>query len=254
MAAIRSAVYWIVSSRSVVSAVIHNCVACRCLRRNTEMQKMVDLPSDRTDPSSPFMHVGLDCFGPFLVKEGRKSLKKYGVIFVCLQSRAVHVELVDNISTDAFINSLRCFIALRGNVSHIRCDRGSNFVWVANELAKAFKEMSQDCIKSLPLDGNCDFVFHSPSASHMGGVWERLIRVFKNVISGILLQSHDRLDSASIGTLFYEAMSIANSRFISSIEEDVEHLTPHHLLMIKPEMVQPPPGVFTNADMYARKH
>ncbi|XP_067946287.1 uncharacterized protein [Watersipora subatra] len=253
MAAIRSAGYWVVSSRSVVSAVIHNCVACRRLRRNTEVQKMADLPSDRTDPSSPFMQVGLDCFGPFLVKEGRKSLKKYGVIFVCLQSRAVHVELVDDMSTDAFINSLRCFIALRGNVSHIQCDRGSNFVGAANELAKAFKEMSQDHIKSFLLDRNCDFVFNSPSASHMGGVWERLIRVFRNVINGILLQSHDKLDSASIRTLFYETMSIVNSRPISNIEDDVEPLTPNHLLMIKPEMVQPPPGVFTSADMYARK-
>ncbi|XP_067939480.1 uncharacterized protein [Watersipora subatra] len=253
MAAIRSAEYWIVSSRSVVSAVIHNCVACRRLRRNTEVQKMADLPSDRTDPSSPFMQVGLDCFGPFLVKEGRKSLKKYGVIFVCLQSRAVHVELVDDMSTYAFINSLRCFIALRGNVYHIRCDRGSNFVGAANELAKAFKEMSQDHIKSFLLDRNCDFVFNSPSASHMGRVWERLIRVFRNIINGILLQSHDKLDSASIRTLFYETMSIVNSRPISKIEDDVEPLTPNHLLMIKPEMVQPPPGVFTSADMYARK-
>ena len=77
---------------------------------------MSDLPTDRVDPSPPFTYCGMDCFGPFYTKQGRKEHKRYGLLFTCLCSRAVHIEMLEDMMTDAFINALRRFIAIRGAV------------------------------------------------------------------------------------------------------------------------------------------
>ena len=77
---------------------------------------MSDLPVERLTVTPLFTYVGLDLFGPFTVKEGRKERKRYGVIFTCLSCRAVHLEVVNSMDTDCFIQSLRRFIARRGNV------------------------------------------------------------------------------------------------------------------------------------------
>ena len=89
---------------------------------------MANLPEDRVESAPPFTYCGMDCFGPFTIKEGRRELKKYAVIFTCMSSRAVHIEHLDDMTTDAFINALRCFTAIRGPVQQLRSDQGSNFV------------------------------------------------------------------------------------------------------------------------------
>ena len=82
-------------------------------RRPTEGQKMVDLPEDRVESTPPFTYCGMDCFGPFTVKERSKELKRYAVIFTCMSSRAVHIEQLDDMTTDAFINTfLSRFVTL----------------------------------------------------------------------------------------------------------------------------------------------
>jgi hypothetical protein len=105
MSAVRSAGYWIVGLNSVVSSIIYKCVLCRKLRRPVEVQKMADLPPDRVVVSPTFTNVGCDVFGQFPVKDGRKCMKRYGLIFTCLVSRAVHIEVLDDLSTDSFLQS-----------------------------------------------------------------------------------------------------------------------------------------------------
>ena len=113
---IRSNGLWIVNLSAAVSSHIYRCVQCRRQRRPTEGQKMADLPMERVEITPPFTYCGMDCFGPFTVREGRKDLKRYAVIFTCMSSRAVHIEELDDMTTDAFINALRCFMAVRGPV------------------------------------------------------------------------------------------------------------------------------------------
>lgn len=125
MNSIRTAGYWITSCGSAVSSYISKCVTCRKLHGKPQTQVMADLPSVRTEPSTPFTHVGCDCFRPILVKERRQTLKCYGVLFTCLVSRAVHMELAEDLSSDAFISSLRRLIALRDPVSSLHCDQGT---------------------------------------------------------------------------------------------------------------------------------
>ena len=85
---IRSSGYWIIGGGTMVSRLIHECVTCRRLRAKVQEQKMADLPADRLTPTPPFTYCGVDYFGPWYVKEGRKELKRYGVLFTYLDTRA----------------------------------------------------------------------------------------------------------------------------------------------------------------------
>ena len=253
---IRSAGYFIIGCSSLVSSVIFTCVTCRKLRGKLQDQRMSDLPAFRLEPSPPFSYVGTDCFGPFLVKDARKTLKRYGNIFTCLASRSVHVEMLDNMSTDAFISSLRNLIAIRGPVRQIRCDQGSNFVGAESEFKRAFKELDMEVISSRLAEMNCEFVFNVPTSSHMGGIWERQIRSIRSVISGILKAHPARLDSSSLRTFLYEAMALVNSRpiAIQNVSDPfIEPITPNLLLTQKSKVILPPPGVFPKEDVYGRK-
>lgn len=113
----------ILGCSSEVSSLIFKCIKCRKFRKCNQEQKMADLPPERMEATPPFTYSGMDCFGPFYVKDGRKELKRYGLLFTCMCSRAIHIEVLDDLSTDAFLNALRCFIAIRGNVSQLRSDR-----------------------------------------------------------------------------------------------------------------------------------
>ena len=89
---IRANGFWIIGLSSAVSGLISRCVICRRLRSVTQVQKMAELPEDRVEPSPPFTYSGVDYFGPWHIREGRKELKRYGVIFTCLCCHAIHLE------------------------------------------------------------------------------------------------------------------------------------------------------------------
>ena len=147
---------------------------------------MADLPEDRVESAPPFTYSGVNYFGPWYIREGRKELKRYGVIFTCLCCRAIHLETAASLSTDSFINALRIFVSLRGPIRELRSDRGTNFVGAKRELAETISEMDENQIQQVLLQEGCDyftFKMNDPSASHMGGIWERQIRSVRNVLS-----------------------------------------------------------------------
>ena len=104
---VRSNGFWIIGGTSSVNAVISSCVTCRKLRGAACQQKMSSLPEDRLECCPPFTYCGVDYFGPFVIKEGRKELKRYGVLFTCMSSRAIHLETAASLSTDSFMNALK---------------------------------------------------------------------------------------------------------------------------------------------------
>ena len=121
--------FWIVKGAAAVRQSIGQCIKCK--RRNSSVGKqlMADLPRCKVQTEkTPFYKVGVDYFGPFLVKQGRSRIKRYGCIFSCLTTRAVHIEVASDLSTDFFINALRRFIARRGQPDEIFSDNGTNFV------------------------------------------------------------------------------------------------------------------------------
>ena len=253
---IRSNGFWIIGVSKAVASYIYKCVTCRRLRGNSQHQKMADLPEKRIENTPPFTHCGLDCFGPYVIKEGRKEIKKYGLLVTCMFSRAIHIELLDDLTTDAFINGLRTVIAIRGSIRSIKCDRGTNFVGASNELDKSFHEVKEEVLKQFLLENNCEFSMNSPYASHMGGCWERHIRTIRNVLNGMLQKTDGRLDSSSLRTFMYEVMSIVNSRPLNvdnlNDSEGLEAITPNHLITMKSKLM-PAPGVFVETDLYIKK-
>lgn len=245
---IRSEGYWPLGGRITLSTLISKCTTCRKTRGLCCEQKMANLPPDRTEPCPPFTNCGCDCFGPYLVKQGRKQIKRYGVLFTCLSSRAVHIEVVDDLSTDSFINAYRCLEALRGPVKLLRCDRGTNFVGADNEFKRN--------VSNFLTQRYCVFEFNSPSASHTGGVWERMIRSARNVLAGVLARSPTDLTERALHTLFYEVTYLINSRPLSSCDltdKEVTPISPNLLLTMKTNLVFSPPGEFTSEATYSKK-
>ncbi len=218
---------------------------------------MAELPKERVEVSAPFTFCGMDCFGPFVIKKAHKEYKRHGLIFTCLSSRAVHIEMIEDLTTDTFINALGCFISLRGAVRKLQCDNGTNFVGARNEFKESLKQVDTKALNEFLSEKQCKFVFNAPSASHAGGIWEHQIRTVQNVLNATLVQCPGRLDDASLRTLFYEAMAIDNSRplTVDGINDpnSLEPLTPNHLILMKSDVALPPPGKFVKEDMYATK-
>ena len=257
---IRSNGYWILGCSSAVSSHISKCFECRRIRSSSQEQKMADLPADRMATAPPFTYCAVDLFGPWYIKEGRRELKRYGVLFTCMACRAVHVETANSLSTDSFINCLRRFFAIRGPIRQLRSDRGSNFVGAERELRLAISELDEDGIRQFLLKENCDyfgFKMNVPVASHMGGIWERQIRSVRNVMSYLLHEHGRQLDDESLRTFLYEASAIVNSRPLSTetINDPLSDppLSPNMLLTMKSDVILPPPGNFQKADLYCSK-
>ena len=257
---VRSSGYRVIGGTSVVGNLVSKCVLCRKLRGPASEQKMTDLLGDRLEPSPPFTYYTVDYFGPWLIKEGRRELKRYGVLFTCLVSRAIHLETANSLTTDAFINALRRFLSRRGPTRLIRSDRSSNFVGARSELKDAVSEMDEARIHNFLLERGCDwflFKMNPPHASHMGGVWERQIPSVRNVLCALLQVSGQQLDDESLRTFMCEAEAIVNSRPLTTDRLattcSLEPLTPNHLLTMKTEVLLPPQGDFKRADLYSRK-
>lgn len=246
--------YWIINANSAARKVISDCVVCRRNRGRLLEQKMADLPAERVLPDeAPFTHVGIDYFGPIEVKRGRGLLKRYGVLFTCMTSRAVHLEVAYTLDTDSCINSVRRFICRRGPVSTLRSDNGTNFVGASRELKESLTALNHGKIQRAFLQDGIEWRFNTPSASHQGGVWERLIRSVKSVLTSVLKQQ--TLDDEALHTIFCEVEAILNDRPITRASDDsndLEALTPNHILLLKGKPIMPP-GLFDRNDLYVRK-
>ena len=133
---LRQAGFWVGGGNRQVKSVTGRCVTCKRLTGSLGMQQMGQLPAVRVEHSAPFTHFGIDCFGPFHLNGRCTKLLRYGLRFTCMYSRAVHLEVLDNMSTDSFINALRCFLCIRREVHSMYCDNGTNFVRVNNEFVK----------------------------------------------------------------------------------------------------------------------
>ena len=256
---LRARGYWVINGSGIMKSIVYKCVHCRALRGKMGQQKMADLPKERIQPEAPFTYVGVDMFGPFYIKEGRKELKRYGALFTCFSSRAIHIEVTHSLNTDSFILALRRFVARRGAVRTMRSDNGGNFEGADNETKRAYKEMDHQKIKDFLAENNCDWMEwerNPPTASHMGGVWERQIRSVREILQSLLKSNAHILNDESLHTLLLEAEAIVNSRPLTTEnlnDPDSMPLTPSRLLTMKSKLILPPPGVFQKEDIYSRK-
>lgn len=142
--------YWVLRGRQAVKRHQSSCPACHQWRAKPKVPLMADLPSARLRLlSPPFFSTGVDCFGPLMVKVGRRNEKRWGVIFKCMTTRAVHLELLNSLDSDAFLLALRRFISRRGKPMALHSDRGTNFRGAEKELQEAFQAMAPELQEKL---------------------------------------------------------------------------------------------------------
>jgi len=202
-------------------------------------QKMADLPAERLLRTPPFFHCGIDVFGPFHTRRGKSTRNNPGtdklwvLLFSCLYSRAVHLEILDNMDTASFKMAFSRFQAIRGECTYLRSDKGSNFMGARNERPEITDETIQQA-KSLWEQQGKKWDINPPLASHFGGVWERAIGQIRQVIEGYLLPQEQRLLSREeFHTMLLHTASIVNSTPLWEPAEspnDPEPICPQHLL------------------------
>ena len=127
---------WILGIRSALGSIKNKCVTCRKGRAQTIAPVMADLPEERLDASTAFTNVGVDYFGTFIVKIGRRNEKRWCCLFTCLTMRAVHLEVVPKLDTDSCLNAIMRFIARRRKPITIIIDNGTNFAGAEKEFAE----------------------------------------------------------------------------------------------------------------------
>ncbi|KAL0153282.1 hypothetical protein M9458_051409 [Cirrhinus mrigala] len=246
--------YWILRGREAVRRFQRDCPECQRWRAQPAIPKMADLPSARLQLYKPAFHsCGVDCFGPLLVKIGRRTEKRWGILFKCLTTRAIHLDLLPSMSTDSFLMALRRFIARRGTPRELWSDQGTNFRGGQRELREAYAALLPDIQSQLACQ-QIHFHFNPPSAPHFGGAWEREVRSVKSALYTVL--GSQSVSEEVLMTALLEVESILNSKplgYVSSDVADVDPVTPNSLLMGRPDGSLPQ-VVYPESEMLSRRH
>ena len=227
--------YWIMGVRKMVRTIIGICKTCKMKFKKLESQRMSSLPIERLKPSPPFQNVGLDFFGPFPIKgevQKRVRGKAYGLLFVCDSSRAVHTEVVQNFSTEAFMQALRRYACIRGWPRNIHSDNGTQLVAASKELKKVVEGLDWEEVQTYGHKFETNWSFCPADAPWQNGSTEALIKSIKralNVTIGSQLFSY-----VEFQTVVYEAAQLVNQRPIGKnplTPNDGTYLCPNDLLL-----------------------
>ena len=222
---------WIIQGLQVVKKVLNTCIQCQKLKKKPCEQMMAPLPESRVSTTAPFFHTGVDLMGPFQTKMNGRALHKVWIaVFTCFETRSVHTESVFKLDADSMINAIIRFNARRPGLSRMYSDRGTNFTAANNILTKELKLLNEASEETLARKG-ISWEFNPPNAPHRGGVWERVVGLFKkhlaNIVSGHTLQFD------TFNTIVVEVEGILNRRPLTQIStdsKDSEALTPNHIL------------------------
>ncbi|XP_062539103.1 uncharacterized protein LOC134207395 [Armigeres subalbatus] len=219
------------------------CQWCKIYKAIPSVPRMAPLPQARTvSHVRPFTYVGVDYFGPMLIKQGRSGVKRWVSLFTCLTIRAVHLEVVHSLTTESCKMAVRRFIARRGAPREIFSDRGTNFVGASRDLKEELKKIN-DNLASTFTNTDTQWRFNPPSTPHMGGSWERMVRSVTSALASI--STGGKPDDETLRTFLIEAESIVNSRPLTYLPIDSEEqkaLTPNCFLMLSTSGVKHPAG------------
>ncbi|XP_062715819.1 uncharacterized protein LOC134291715 [Aedes albopictus] len=224
--------YFIPKLRTAVGKVISSCMRCRLRKTKPSVPRMAPLPIQRMQPFvRAFSYVGLDYFGPIDVTVGRRTEKRYVALFTCLVVRAVHCEVAYSLSTESCKHAIRRFISRRGAPIEIFSDNGTNFQGASRELRKEIERIGRDCANTFT-GSKTKWTFNPPSAPHMGGVWERMVRSVKEAMAA--LSDGRRMTDEILVTTLAEAEFLVNSRpltYSGTEDAELDTITPNHFLL-----------------------
>lgn len=242
--------YWIFGGRNAVRLHTYKCMKCYRWNIKTATQLMDSLPAARVNPSPAFHITGLDYAGPILIKHGgrrsRVLTKAYVSLFICFSTRAIHLELVSDLTSVTFLAALRRFISRRGKPTQIHSDNGTNFVG-ANRILGEF--LSDDSLRKGVLDYSrqegIDWRFISPHAPHFSGLWEAGVKSTKYHLRRCI--GDNILTIEELTTVLAQIEAVLNSRLVMAVSEDpdnLEAITPGHFLTGRPLTAPPEPILY----------
>lgn len=167
----------------------------------------------------PFTRTGVDYFGPIEVAVGRRREKRYGVLFTCMTSRAVHIDVAASLTTYSFLMAWRRFVARRGVPKEMLSDNGTNFREADAEMAKSIKDLDNEAVRAEAASQGMAWSFIPPGSPHFGGCWERLVRSIKASLA-VTLKNRRTSSDELLHTLLVEAEQVVNSRQLTEVPLD----------------------------------
>lgn len=233
--------FWIVDIKNKVKKVINKCVICRRAKPKFPTYVMSELPKNRVVFERAFKHTGVDFCGPFFIKEkkhrNRTKVKIYVAVFVCFSTKAVHIEIVSDLTTEAFLASLKRFFSRRGLSSDLYSDNATNFRGTKREIDEIYKFLNDkkninEITGELANQGRINWHFIPPRSPHFGGLWEAAVKSFKHHFKRVIGET--LLTYEQFTTFATEVEGILNSRPLTTISSDPNDfiaLTPGHFLI-----------------------
>ncbi|XP_011877909.1 PREDICTED: uncharacterized protein LOC105567569 [Vollenhovia emeryi] len=237
LAAVRQE-YWIPRGRALVKGHIGRCLPCLRWRAASPQPLMGDLPRARVTPSRPFLHTGVDYAGPVWLRtskgRGHRASKAFVVVFVCFSSRAVHLDVASDYTADAFLASLRRFVARRGLCKALYSDCDTNFVGADAQLRALFAAGCREGrrIAAYLADERIEWHFNPPAAPNFRGLWEAAVKSMKHHLRRVI--GDVTLTYEEMATLLAQIEACLNSwplQAMSDDPEDLEALTPGYFLV-----------------------
>lgn len=230
--------YWPIRAKNLVKMVVADCGVCTRFKGKTAQQIMGDLPASRVQPARPFIKTGVDFAGPTFIRSSllRKApiIKAYIAVFICMATKAIHLELVGDLSTNSFLAALRRFVGRRGMVAELYSDNATNFTGANSELSELkqmFDKMNHKICTKLAEEG-IKWSFIPPRSPNFGGLWEAGVKSVKTLLKkvcGAMVFTYEELN-----TLLVQIESILNSRPLTEISSNIDDftpLTPAHFLI-----------------------
>lgn len=230
--------FWPISARNTCKYVVNRCIPCFKAKPKNLTYLMGDLPLQRVNSFSVFENVGTDYGGPFFVRDrktrGARLTKAYICLFVCMCTKAVHIELVSELTTDAFLAALKRFMSRRGKPSNIYSDNGSNYIGAHNQLNEIYtflKDNSNFISRNLLVE-KVNWHFIPVNSPNFGGLWEAGIKSIKSHLKRVM--GNGSLTFEGFATLLAQVEGIMNSRPLCPMSDDPDDntaLTPAHFLI-----------------------
>lgn len=184
--------FWPINGRNLAKRTVHKCLTCFRNKPSSQPQLMGNLPYHRVTTMYPFYAVGVDYAGPFLVKpqrgRGNKAYKCYICLYVCFSTKAVHLEPVTDLTTEAFLATFRRFISRRGKPSVVYSDNGKIFLGATSQLKELgqFLSKNHSALNDMVVNDGIQWNFIPANSPHFGGLWEAGVRSTKHHLRRVL--------------------------------------------------------------------